>query len=107
MNGAPSLYHDFIEKELDCVSLLSNPTIDAKMGDLKPPGVIPGEIFDAFTYNGQVGISPFDGGILNQRYLGKQVSVHTYTEIRHGARLTPQCRMVLFVPAFMLNWTKI
>jgi hypothetical protein len=44
---------------------------------------------------------------LNQRYLGKQVSVHTYTEIRHGARLTPQCRMVLFVPAFMLNWTKI
>ena len=77
MNGVPSLYHDYIEKEVDCVSLLSNPTIDAKMGDLKPPRVIPGEMLDAFTYNRQVGISPFDGGILNQRYLGKQVSIQS------------------------------
>lgn len=73
MEGSPSLFHDYIEKEVDCLSLLSNPAIDATMTDVNPPTLIPEEMLDAFTYHGQVPVRPYSGGILNQRYLGKEV----------------------------------
>lgn len=72
--GSPSLFHNFIEKKVDCRSLLSNPAIDATMTEANPPETIPEEMLDAFTYNGQVPVRPWSSKILNQRYLGKEVS---------------------------------
>lgn len=74
MVGSPSLFHDYIEKEVDCRSLLSNSAIDATMVEANPPKTIPDEMLDAFTYNGQVPLRPWSDRLLNQRYLGKEVS---------------------------------
>ena len=74
MPGIPSLYHDYIEKQVNCKAILSNPAIDAMMGDPEPPSTIPTEMMDDFTYGGKVRFTFFDQGIFNQRYLGKKVS---------------------------------
>ena len=75
MPGRPSLYHDYIEKEVNCKAILSNPAIDAGMGDPEPPDIIPTEMMDAFTYNGKVELSFYADELFNQRYLGKKVRV--------------------------------
>ena len=77
MPGMPSLYHNYIEKEVNCKALLSNPAIDAIMGDPEPPSIIPSDMMDAFTYGGKVRFTFFDQGIFNQRYLGKKVRTCT------------------------------
>lgn len=75
MPGRASLYHDYIEKEVNCKAILSNPAIDAAMGDPEPPATIPTEMMDAFTYNGKVKLSFYADKLFNQRYLGKKVRV--------------------------------
>lgn len=76
MAGTPSLYFDFIKKEVDCTGLLTNAAIDAPMVSAEPPQELSSEMWDAFTYGGRVQIDRFPGGILNQRYMGKTVSTH-------------------------------
>jgi hypothetical protein len=73
MRGEPSLYFDYIQKEVDCHALMTNAAIDAPMADATPPEKIPAEMVDAFTYGGKVELIPYFGGILNQRYMGNQV----------------------------------
>jgi hypothetical protein len=43
------------------------------MTDAVPPKTLPEEMFDAFTYNGQVTVRPWSGGVLNQQFLGNKV----------------------------------
>jgi len=73
MPGEASLYHDYIEKQVNCKAILSNPAIDAVMGDPEPPATIPTEMMDAFTYEGKVKLSFYADKLFNQRYLGKEV----------------------------------
>jgi hypothetical protein len=78
MPGEASLYHNYIEKQVNCKAILSNPAIDAVMGDPEPPVTIPTEMMDAFTYGGKVTLSFYADGnnnkkLFNQRYLGKEV----------------------------------
>ena len=75
MPGEASLYHDYIEKQVSCKAILSNPAIDAVMGDPEPPTNIPSEMMDAFTYQGKVKLSFYADKLFNQRYLGKEVRV--------------------------------
>lgn len=76
MPGEASLYHDYIEKQVNCKAILSNPAIDAVMVDPEPPVTIPTEMMDAFTYEGKVKLSFYADKLFNQRYLGKEVRVH-------------------------------
>jgi len=68
-DAVPSLYFDYIEKQVDCMSLLTNPAIDAAMKEERPPASIPEEMLDFFSYSGKVQMK-FWGYILNQRYMG-------------------------------------
>jgi len=79
MPGEASLYHDYIEKQVNCKAILSNPAIDAVMVDPEPPVTIPTEMMDAFTYEGKVKLSFYAEKLFNQRYLGKEVRVHLIT----------------------------
>jgi hypothetical protein len=73
MPDRASLYHDYIEKEVNCREMLTNPAIDAAMGDTEPPAIIPTEMMDAFTYHGKVKLSFYADELVNQRYLEKKV----------------------------------
>jgi len=73
MPGEASLYHNYIEKKVNCKAILSNPAIDAVMGDSEPPATIPIEMMDAFTYEGKLNFSFYKDKLFNERYLGKEV----------------------------------
>jgi hypothetical protein len=45
---------NYIEEKVNCKAILSNPAIDAVMGDSEPPATIPIEMMDAFTHEGRV-----------------------------------------------------
>lgn len=82
MPGRASLYHDYIEKEVNCKAILSNPAIDAAMGDPEPPASIPTEMINDFTYGGKVELSFYADKLFNERYLGKKVlQTHNFHEI--------------------------
>jgi len=71
MPGEASLYHDYIEKQVNFKAILSNPAIDAVMGDPDPPATIPTDMMGASTYKGKVKLSFYAEKLFNQRYLGK------------------------------------
>lgn len=73
VHGEPSTYFDYIEKNVDCQAIMTNAAIDAPMVAMEPPGTLPLEMVEAFTYGGKIKIVPHQAGVLNQRYMGNQV----------------------------------
>jgi hypothetical protein len=70
IDGTPSLFFDYIKKDVDCQALWMNEAIDATMVEDTPPAKIPDNMSNDFTYGGKVRVVPYST-ILNQRYLGK------------------------------------
>lgn len=105
MSGEPSLYFDHIKKDVDCHALMINEHIDAPMADAHPPGEIPFEMVDAFTYGGRVKLLPWKDGVSNQRYMGNEVSLHpTGTVTSCILELTKVC--VTKTQALTPEWTE-
>ena len=58
INGQPNnQYFDFIEKEINCMTLFTNPDIDASSEFEYPPSEIPNWLMADYNYGGNVPIS--------------------------------------------------
>ena len=79
MQGTPSLFFDFIHKDVDCQALWENATIDAERPTALPPSEIPPSMLDAFTYGGRVPVRPWSE-LLNNQYLGGDALENVWTE---------------------------
>jgi hypothetical protein len=68
--GQPSLFFNYIQKNVDCKALWNNEAIDEAMVEDTPPTELPAEMIGAFTYDGLVPLQ-YGDNVRNDRYLGK------------------------------------
>ena len=80
INGVPSLFFNFIRKQVNCKGLWENATVDAARDTPEPPVWIPDSMLDAFTYNGRVGVHQFAPTLFNQVYLGGLAMENVWTQ---------------------------
>ena len=74
--GTPSLFFDYIKKQVQCEALCTNPAIDAEGFENPPPTEIPECMRDQFSWSGRV---PVGSMYYNAKYLGSEADQPVWT----------------------------
>lgn len=93
-SGKKSIYYNYIEKNINCESIMTNPSIDASMiGD--PPDDIPHRMMNYFLYDGNVAYRKFASKPLHEVYLTSeaQTSIWEYDKIESWKKQCQENRL--------------
>jgi len=79
ITGKDGIFFQYITKQVDCVGLWQNTAIDESRA-IGPPPDVPSKFLNLFNYNGQVEMTRYSSGLLNQQYAGGKAEQSVWKE---------------------------
>jgi hypothetical protein len=81
ITGKDGIFFQHIAKRVNCSALWQNAAIDESRS-IGPAPDVPSKFLHLFNYNGQVQMTKYSGGLLNQQYAGGEAEQSVWTEIQ-------------------------